>query len=66
MYRYNFNTTICKLGVCLSNRKADLRGRSDKYLAYKRKTKILESGDLFLNIVSFYLDTLDPAMLQLL
>ncbi len=40
-------------------------GRSDKYLAYKWKTKILESGDLFLNIVSFKVDTLDPAMLQL-
>ena len=31
----------------------NLRGRSDKYLAYKRKTKIWESGDLFLNMVSF-------------
>ena len=30
-----------------------IRGRSDKYLAYKKKLKILESGDLFLNIVSF-------------
>ena len=43
-----------------------VRGRSDKYLAYKRNTKIWKSDDLFLNTDSFSLDTLDPAMLQLL
>ena len=32
----------------------------------KEKQKCWKSGDLFFNIVSFYLDTLDPAMLQLL
>ena len=31
----------------------DVRGRFDKYLAYKRKRKLWKSGDLFLNIVSF-------------
>ena len=32
----------------------------------KEKRKFRKSGDLFLNIVSFWLDTLDTAMLQLI
>jgi len=44
-----------------------IRGWSDKYLAYKKKNEnFWKCGDLFFNVVFFYLDTPDSTMLQLL